>query len=159
MPALPQISFNLFIPNANQKPTVSINSINKSELIIDKKIYPKQMYWSREYSLSDRPFTINSDYYNSDGIAKPTVNISDPFIVGGVSGVMVTINPFAYNPTENKLEITDNASFEIKIGSSQESTSLKSQAYNEFLKSVLVSYQPTEALQSMRYLIITCSNF
>ncbi len=159
MPALPHISFNLFIPNANQKPTVSINSINKSELMIDKKIYPKQMYWSREYSLSDRPFTINSDYYNSDGIPKPTVNISEPFIVGGVSGVMVTINPFAYNPTENKLEITDNASFEIKINSSQESTYLKSQVYNEFLKSVLVSYQPTEALQSMRYLIITSPTF
>ncbi len=159
MPALPQISFNLFIPNANQKPTVSINSINKSELIIDRKIYPKQMYWSREYSLSDRPFTINSDYYNSDGIPKSTINISDPFIVGGVSGVMVTINPFAYNPTENKLEITDDAFFEIKINSSQESTSLKSQAYNEFLKSVLVSYQPTEVLQSMRYLIITAPTF
>ncbi len=66
MPALPQISFNLFIPSADQKPTVSINSIDKSELILDKKIYPKQMYWSREYSLSDRPFTINSDYYNSN---------------------------------------------------------------------------------------------
>ena len=61
------------------------------------------MYWSREYSLSDRPFTINSDYYNSNGIAKPTVNISDPFIVGGVSGVMVTINPFAYNPKRKQI--------------------------------------------------------
>ena len=159
MPALPQISFNLFIPNADQKPTVSINSINKSELIIDKKIYPKQMYWSREYSLSDKPFVINSDYYNSDGTAKLTVNISEPFIVGGVSGVMVTINPFSYNPKENRLEITDNTSFEIKISSSQESTSLKSQSYNEFLKNILVSYQPTEALQSMRYLIITAPTF
>ena len=159
MPALPQISFNLFIPSADQKPTVNINSIDKSELIIDKKIYPKQMYWSREYSLSDRPFTINSNYYNSNGIEKPPVNISDPFIVGGVSGVMVTVNPFAYNPKENRLEITNSASFEIKVNTSVESTSLKSQAYNEFLKSVLVSYQPTEALQSMRYLIITAPTF
>lgn len=159
MPALPQISFNLFIPSADQKPTANINSIDKSELVIDKRIYPKQMYWSREYSLSDRPFTINSDYYNSNGITKPIVNISDPFIVGGVSGVMITINPFAYNPKENKLEITANASFEIKLSSGAESTTLKSQAYNEFLKSVLVSYQPTEALQSMRYLIITAPTF
>ena len=66
MPALPQISFNLFIPNAIKNQLLVLNSIDQSELIIDKKIYPKQMYWSREYSLSDRPFTINSDYYNSN---------------------------------------------------------------------------------------------
>jgi hypothetical protein len=44
MPALPQISFNLFIPSEEQKPTVSINSFDQSTQILDKKVYPKQMY-------------------------------------------------------------------------------------------------------------------
>jgi len=48
MPALPQISFNLFIPSDDQKPTVSINSVDQSTQILDKKVYPKQMYRSRE---------------------------------------------------------------------------------------------------------------
>ncbi len=159
MPALPQISFNLFIPDSKQMPTVNINSLNQSSLKLDKKIYPKQMYWSREFSLSDRPFTINSDYYNSDGIAKPTVSISEPFIVGGISGVMVTVNPFAYNPKENRLTITNSASFDIKVFSDNGSKILKSEAYNGFLKNILVGYQPAEALQSMRYLIITAPAF
>ncbi len=159
MPALPQISFNLFLPSDDQKLTVSINSFDQSTQILDKKIYPKQMYWSRENSFSARPFTINSDYYNSVGVEKPLVKLSEPFVVGGVSGVMVTINPFAYNPKDDKLTVTSTASFEINLSLVGEATTLKSEAYNEFLKNVLVGYQPTEALLAMRYLIITAPTF
>ncbi len=159
MPALPQISFNLFITSEEQKPTVSINSYNQSTQILDKKVYPKQMYWSRERSLSERPFTINSDYYNSNGIEKPLVSISEPFVIGGVSGVMATVFPFNYNPKENKLSITSSATFEINVNAELESSVNKSAAYNEFLKNVLVGYQPTESLLSMRYLIITAPTF
>ncbi|HEX9252271.1 MAG TPA: C25 family cysteine peptidase [Ignavibacteriaceae bacterium] len=159
MPALPQLSFNLFISTDQQKPAVIINSVNKSTQTLDKKIYPKQMYWSRERSLSERPFVINSDYYNSDGIEKQLVNISEPFVIGGVTGVMVTIYPFAYNPKENKLTITNTAAFEIKADNNTESTNLKSNAFNEYLKKVLINYQPDASLQSMRYLIITAPIF
>ena len=159
MPALPQISFNLFIPSDEQKPTVSINSFDQSTQILDKKVYPKQMYWSKERSLSERPFTINSDYYNSNGIEKPLVSVSEPFVIGGVSGVMVTVFPFSYNPKDDKLLITNSATFEININSGLESSVYKSAAYNEFLKTVLVGYQPTESLLSMRYLIITAPAF
>ncbi|MBK7631518.1 MAG: hypothetical protein IPJ23_12610 [Ignavibacteriales bacterium] len=159
MPAIPQISFNLFIPSDEQKPTVSINSFDQSTQILSKKVYPKQMYWSRERSLSERPFVINSDYYSSAGIEKPLVSISEPFVIGGVSGVMVTVFPFSYNPKDNKLLITNSASFEININSELESSVYKSETYNEFLKNVLVGYQPTESLLSMRYLIITAPTF
>jgi len=159
MPALPQISFNLFVSTDQQKPLVIINSADKSTLTLDKKIYPKQMYWSRERSLSERPFVINSDYYNSTGIEKPLVNISEPFVIGGVTGVMVTIYPFAYNPKENKLTITNTAAFEIKVDNNIESTNLKSNAFNEYLKKILINYQPDASLQSMRYLIITAPTF
>ncbi len=159
MPALPQISFNLFISSDQQKPEVIINSVDKSIQTLDKKIYPKQMYWSRERSLNERPFVINSDYYNSTGIEKPLVNISEPFVIGGVTGVMVTIYPFAYNPKENKLTITNTAEFKINVDNSTESTNLKSNAFNEFLKTILINYQPDASLQSMRYLIITAPTF
>jgi len=159
MPALPQISFNLFIPGEEQKPTVSINSFDQSTQILDKKVYPKQMYWSRERSLSERPFTISSDFYNSNGIEKPLVNISEPFVIGGISGVMVTVFPFSYNPKEDKLLITSSATFEININAGLELPVYKSEAFNEFLKNVLVGYQPTESLLAMRYLIITAPAF
>jgi len=159
IPALPQITFNLFIPSDDIVPSVTINSTDKSTQTLDKKIFPKQMYWSRERSLSERPFTINSDYYNTAGIEKSLVKISEPFVVGGVSGVMVTINPFAYNPKDDKLTITNAASFDIKLSSVGEATIIKSEVYNEFLKNVLVGYQPTESLSAMRYLIITAPTF
>ena len=159
MPALPQISFNLFIPTDEQKPTVSINFFDQSTQILDKKVYPKQMYWSRERSLSERPFVINSDYYSSTGIEKPLINISEPFVIGGVSVVMVTVFPFSYNPKDNKLSIINSATFEINFNAEFESPVNKSEAYNEFLRNVLVGYEPTESLLSMRYLIITAPTF
>ncbi|MBK7227650.1 MAG: T9SS type A sorting domain-containing protein [Ignavibacteriales bacterium] len=159
MPALPQISFNLFIPNDQQIPSVIVNSVDKSVEKLNQKVYPKQMYWSRDRSLSDKPFAINSDYYNSVGIEKPLVSFSENFVVGGVSGVMITINPFAYNPKENKLTITNSASFEVKLSSAVESTTLKSDVFNDFLENILVGYQPLRSLKSMRYLIITAPTF
>ena len=159
MPALPQISFNLFIPNVQQIPSVIVNSVDKSVEKLNQRVYPKQLYWSRDRSLSDKPFAINSDYYNSVGIEKPLVSFSENFVVGGVSGVMITINPFAYNPKENKLTITNSASFEVKLSSAVESTTLKSDVFNEFLENILVGYQPLRSLKSMRYLIITSPTF
>ena len=159
MPALPQITFNLFIPGGQVIPSLIIKSVYKSTLTLDNKIFPKQMYWSKENPFSDRPFTINSDYYASEGVIKPLVKFSEPFVLGGVSGVMVTINPFEYNPKEDKLTITGSASFDINIASTGESATLKSEAYNEFLENILVGYQPTESLLAMRYLIITAPTF
>ena len=52
MPALPQISFNLFLPSDEQKATFSINSFDQSTQTLDKKVYPKQML----------PFVIVSSY-------------------------------------------------------------------------------------------------
>ncbi|MDP2362525.1 MAG: C25 family cysteine peptidase, partial [Ignavibacteria bacterium] len=82
-----------------------------------------------------------------------------PFVIGGISGVMVTIYPFSYNPKENKLAITSSATFEINVNAELELQVYKSEVYNEFLKNVLVGYQPTESLLTMRYLIITAPTF
>ncbi len=71
------------------------------------------MPWEKNKSLDDRPFTINQSYYNSRGIERQLVSLSEPFNIGGVSGIMITIYPFNYNPKDNELAITSSGTFEI----------------------------------------------
>ena len=74
LPALPIISFNLFIAYEETQPEFEIKNIVTSEKILKNKIYPFQLPWEKSNPIEERPFTINSDYYNSNG------NKEHPFV-------------------------------------------------------------------------------
>jgi len=65
LPALPLISFNLFISYTETQPEFEIKNIATSEMILKNKIFPFQMPWEKSNPLDERPFTINNNYYNS----------------------------------------------------------------------------------------------
>ena len=159
LPALPLISFNLFIGDDEKSPSVRILSQDIKTITLDKQIYPKQMPWEKNKSLDDRPFTINQSYYNSRGIERQLVSLSEPFNIGGVSGIMITIYPFNYNPKDNELAITSSGTFEIILNDPVETEARKSDSFNDFLKGIFVNYQPQQSIKSMRMLIITAPTF
>jgi len=116
LPALPIISFNLFVSDQELQPGFEVKNIIDEEKIMKSKIYPFQMPWEKSNPIEERPFTINNDYYNSTGnIDQPFVKISEPFIIAGVKGVTVTLYPFRYNPKEDKLYVTSTGSVDILI--------------------------------------------
>ncbi|MFA5405439.1 MAG: C25 family peptidase propeptide domain-containing protein, partial [Ignavibacteria bacterium] len=100
LPNLPQISFSLMIAYDEQIPTINILNQIKDLQILSNKSYPVQQPWSKNLRLEDRPFTIDTKYYQSNGnINGPFVKVSEPFIIAGVKGVMITVCPFNYNPS------------------------------------------------------------
>jgi hypothetical protein len=160
LPALPLISFNLFISYTETQPEFEIKNINTSEMILKNKIFPFQMPWEKSNPLEERPFTINNNYYNSTGnMEQPVVQISEPFIIAGVKGVTVTIFPFRYNPKEDKLIIINNSSIDILLNQAILPVMDKSSAFNQYLSSVFVNYEWTSARTSSKYLIITAPTF
>ena len=64
LPALPLIAFNLFIAYNEEQPDFAIKNLITEEKILQHKIFPFQMPWEKNRPLSERPFTINRDYYN-----------------------------------------------------------------------------------------------
>ncbi len=70
LPELPLVSFNFVIPYTEGTPDVEVISTSKVEKTLSNKIYPCQIPWPKNQSLSDRPFTINTEYYNSNGTSK-----------------------------------------------------------------------------------------
>ncbi|MCW8810360.1 MAG: hypothetical protein OQK64_05325, partial [Ignavibacteriaceae bacterium] len=117
LPALPQLSFNMFISYQEANPSVNVVSVNSEVKELKQQIYPFQQPWEKNNPLSERPFTIDRSYYNSSGKVYPTIEISEPFIINGVKGVIVTIHPFNYNPVENKLTIINSGEFKLNLNS------------------------------------------
>jgi hypothetical protein len=129
-------------------------------MILKNKIFPVQMPWEKSKQIDERPFTINNDYYNSTGnMEQPFVQISEPFVIAGVKGVVVTIFPFKYNPREDKLVIINSGSIDILLNQAILPVMDKSSALNQYLSSVFVNYEWTSAQTSSKYLIITAPTF
>jgi hypothetical protein len=160
LPALPIISFNLFIPYSESQPGIELKNIVSSERILKNKIYPFQMPWEKTSPMEERPFTINLNYYNSTGnMDQPLVQISEPFVIAGVKGVTVTIFPFRYNPIEDRLVIITNASIDILLNQHVTPVTNKSNHFNEYLRSVFVNYESSVPGAASKYLIITDPTF
>ncbi len=160
LPALPLVSFNLFI--AYEENEVDYEIINPvfEEIILPHKVYPFQMPWEKNYALADRPFTINWEYYNSTGkVNQPLISISDPVIIAGVKGVVITIFPFNYNPLENKLKVLQSGKFQILLSEPASSVTNKSKTLQTFLEKIFVNFEPINDNIAVRYLIVTAPEF
>ncbi len=160
LPALPIISFNLYINNSEDTPEFETTGLNTSEINLTNKIYPFQMPWEKSLPLSDRPFTINREYYNSSGKTdQPFITFSEPFVIAGVKGVTVTIYPFRYNPAANKLNVITSGDIEIHLNYPVNVVSGKSDLYDNYLNSIFANYKGQSENLVMNYLIITAPSF
>lgn len=160
LPGLPQASFNLFISIGEQAPVISSIMLSKETQLLSKKLYPTQAPWEKNKSLGERPFTINRDYYNTSGKANPPfVTVSEPFIIAGVKGVMVSVYPFSYNPAANELTMIRTGSFKINLQSSPSSRVFHSASFNEYLQNVYVNFDSPKLTPTNNYVIITAPEY
>ncbi len=161
-PELPQISFNLVVPtNATEENiVVSTNNVSYSNINLTNRVYPFQAPWSKSEPLGKRPFNFNRSYYETEGRPdQPVIKISEPFNIGGVTGVMVTIYPFNYNPVRNILKAVTSGNFSITLPEAVQSNTGHSENYNSYLKEIFTSFNPNNSSKGMNYLIITAPEY
>ena len=155
LPALPQVSFNMFIAYQEENPSVSVERVTTRLQDLKLKVYPFQAPWEKNNRIADRPFTIDRAYYNSSGKSYDPIEISEPFIINGVKGIIVTIHPFNYNPLENRLTITTSAEFRLDLQNSVLPVSGKSKSFNNYFRKIFANYEYTGERTGGNYLIIT----
>ena len=155
LPALPRVSFNMYIPYGEVNPSVNIVRVKSEIRELKLKMYPFQQPWEKSNPLSERPFTINQSYYSSSGKIYPAIELSEPFIMNGVKGIIVKIYPFNYNPVENKLTVITSGEFKLNLHNSISPVSGKSKTFNNFFKNIFANYEFTAERTGDNYLIIT----
>jgi len=160
LPALPLISFNLYIADQETQPGFEIKNLSLDERDLKNKIYPFQMPWEKSNPIEERPFTINSEYYNTIGnMDQPFVDVSESFIIGGVKGVTITLYPFRYNPLEDKLVFVKNGRVNILLNQQVLPVPEKSRLVQQYFRGVFANYEGTSFRASSKYLIITAPTF
>jgi hypothetical protein len=161
LPQIPQLTFLFVIPYDDDVPNINIQHIHETEQFISVRLYPFQEPWPTNIELSERPFFINQSYYTSNGISYNPVIMSEPFVIAGVKGIRVTINPFVYTPAQNKLIIRNNISFEIETVSPYYTKSSNVPSLESYFNSLFVNFEPSSSkdLTYGNYLIITAPQF
>jgi hypothetical protein len=157
-PALPLVSFNMAVPYELDKASVEVLSKTEKVVELDSRIYPFQEPWEKSRLLSERPFTIDQAYYNSNGEVLPFTSSSETFVIGGVKGFRTIVQPFSYNPLQNRLTIVTEGTFKITVPAG-EIDSKRSQHYNKYLNEVFINYDVTGGRRGINYLIITAPEF
>jgi hypothetical protein len=160
LPELPIVSFNLFIPVDDQSASVEELQMMKETIMLEHKVYPAQYPWEKTNPFEERPFIINRSYYGSTGeMNNPFVKISEPFIIAGIKGVIVTLYPFSYNPVENKLVVVKSGTVRVKLEREYSVVQNLPDDMNNFLKEIFVNYDYPSSMSTMNYLIITAPSY
>ncbi|MCI0472284.1 MAG: C25 family cysteine peptidase, partial [Ignavibacteria bacterium] len=154
-PQLPQISFFLLIGKNENRPNIRILNQDKQMTVLKNSIYPVQPP-REKVPFKINPFTINANYYRTSGsINEPFAVVSEPFIIGGAKGVMVTIYPYSYDPLKNQLFYTSRASFKVELISNPSLNFSPSSVMDEFFNGTFANYEFQNSRGTNNYLIIT----
>jgi hypothetical protein len=158
-PEIPQYSIDFAIPENATNITVASSNFVTTTSTLNRKIYPSQ----EDYEIS-QSFTINNDYYSTTGTQYSfNHQISEQFSIFNQKGITLSIFPFIYNPSQNKLTVLKSGTFTITY-STLKSTTVNEYTSNpreEYLSQVFCNYSSLKsgAVHIGRYLIITPQTF
>ena len=160
-PDLPRFSRLIAIPNEGEV-SFAINFF-EDYFITDVNIYPRQSLKS-ESRINSREFVIDEGFYESAEIFPvEIVQIGEPAIMRDYRIVNVTINPFQYDPQNNKLRIVKNVDITVNTnGRGGENIKLndrkKSRFFGSTYQSMILNYDSitsrNDEFQSPCYLFI-----
>lgn len=153
-PELPQLSFDLKVPNNASDFTISLINSYTNQVYLNYKIMPSQ----ENYSLIDTvyDFKMDTNYYLSDGgFLNSRALISEEFVIFGEKGLCITIFPFIYNPRLDLLTVLDSAKIQISYSTiGQIKDNYHSDVKNDYLGIFFKNYTKQNTASKGRFLII-----
>ena len=163
-PQLPVFTFYMAVTKPDHVPTVEVLNSATESFSLKDRYFPAQEPWLKSQSILDRKFSINTDYYNSQGERQLSASVTNVFTIRGVPCVKVSIAPFSYNPVENKVTVIKKATLKISTPIVPKYAGLDSKTFESFLRYVLVNFD--FAVEPVRdpdreeeYMIITDPRF
>lgn len=160
---LPIIEFNIVIPNSTNIPSLEVN--NKKSIVrrIANYILPKQISYPRKVKLSEKVFSFNEEYYQSQGKRSTTASIVEVYEIRGITFAKIRIQPFDYDPIRNEITTLTEFKLNIKMPVAVSSYEIKSKAFANFLRYQAINFDDmvntSRMRQNERYLIIADPKF
>ena len=143
-PELPTFSTTIAIPN---KGSFSVEFIGgKNEFINNFRAYPSQGVNLDTEIPEQRGFEINNEFYTGNtNFPENSFKVNEPVILRDYRVINISLNPFTYFPSENKLEINKNAKIVITYNNEpgiNEITKLRkpSRSFENLYKSFILNY-------------------
>jgi hypothetical protein len=162
-PQLPVFRFFMTLTDINQVPTFEVLQPVEEAIPLQDTYLPAQEPWLKTQTIAERTFSIDKEYYASQGKRAPMAVVNEVFTTRGVPCAMITISPFFYDPVERKLTVTKKFTLKINTSTAKKYSGLDSKVFENFLRHMAVNFESTvEPVQGNRnedYLIITAPNF
>lgn len=163
-PALPRFSRLLAIPSHGDV-HVELRNVQQHQ-INDILVYPRQPLQS-ESSTQREPFAIDYAYYRSGSLfPQSAIEIGDPAIMRDYRVVLVTINPFQYNPQTHTLSVITSADINLVCSGTggvnvKQTAPAPSKVFENYYRSTILNYDAVsthEELKQPHYLFIYPNN-
>ena len=167
-PNLPTICRSIIIPD-DQKMKIKV-TYSQFEEYNGIKIVPSKGNLMRTQNPDDTPYVFDGIYNEDIWFPKQVAELEDPYILRDFRGQVVKINPFQYNPSEEKLRFYTDITVEIYPTGidtvncitrsdlpSKIDTDFKPIYKNHFINFETTSYTPVEEQGNM--LVITYDSF
>ena len=110
-PELPNICRSIIIPD-NLKMDVRVIQSQYQEYD-DLKIIPSKGHLLRSINPDDIPYEFDEIYNEDKWFPEEMVALREPYVVRDFRGQVIEINPFCYNPVEEKLRFYNDITIEI----------------------------------------------
>jgi hypothetical protein len=163
-PALPRFSRLLAIPSHGDV-FVELTNV-QSHQVEDILVYPRQPLQS-ESAPQRESFTIDQAFYSSANIfPQSSLEVGEPAIMRDYRVVLVTINPFQYNPHTRTLSVITSADISLVCSGSggintKETIAAPSKVFENYYRSTILNYDQVrtrEETKQPHYLFIYPNN-
>ena len=130
-PALPDVSRSIIIPD-DARMVVSVLDSSYYE-IEDIDIAPSKGFILRTINPNDVPYTFGSAYEADAFYPGPVAVLRKPYIMRDHRGIVVTANPFQYNPVQRLLRVYTDMTVQVSVVGKGEANVLKRNGHERLL--------------------------
>ncbi|GAB1366583.1 hypothetical protein MASR1M36_14540 [Candidatus Cloacimonadaceae bacterium] len=172
-PALPLMRQLISVPLGA---TVSVSFTEKDEISLDLAekgisypLLPRQESVSKSADLTNLPFVVNRDFYNSNQWTQnPSISVTELGMMRGNRIFALDFVPVRYNPYLKKIEVINNAEVKVSfVGSDHSATEeMQAKTYSPVFESAfantIINYEPVRSTLNrypLGYVIILPDNF
>ncbi len=144
-PALPDASRSIIIPDDAR---MAVRVLDSSYYEIeDIDIVPSKGYIPRSVNPADVPYTFGRAYKTNAFYPGPLAVLREPYIMRDHRGIVVTANPFQYNPVRRVLRVYTNMTVEVaavglgKVNVLYRKPRKLSRAFHQLYSSHFINYE------------------